>query len=107
MTDLYIKKIKSLMSLADTIAKDDEIYLRVNKKRFNIGDFRSGTAKEIRKGWEFVNGKIRIELWDEDYITKDDKIGEFTLKDEAKYQEDKKVITGEGSSYEIDYCIVP
>ena len=71
-------------NLNDEIDKD-EVFLKLNDKKIWPGgklykQINSGEKIEISKSLEHPEGNVCIELWDFDFLSKNDKLGEFTMK---------------------------
>jgi|688.fasta_scaffold103999_5 hypothetical protein len=102
MATLTIVRVKC-NTKEDYIGKDD-IYLRVNGKRYKVGRFSNNTSEEVGKSWAF-DDEIEVQIWEQDEDP-DDKIGEHTFHaSEAGGGVKKQNYSGHGASYDLWYKI--
>lgn len=77
-------KIKALQCILNDEVDKDEVYLKYNgKKIWPLGMYKqinSGEKLKVDKSFDHSEGTIEIELWDFDYLSKNDHLGTFKMK---------------------------
>ena len=76
-------KLRSLQCILNDEVDKDEVYLKLDGKKI----WPSGLYKQINSGdkvdmnlsFEHSDEKMRIELWDFDFLSKNDLLGSFTI----------------------------
>ena len=77
--------LKSLQCILNDEVDKDEVFLKLKgKKIWPSGklykQINSGEKIEINKSFDHEEGEMVLELWDFDFLSKNDKFGEFRAK---------------------------
>ena len=108
-------KLKSIICILNDEIDKDEVYLKLDGKKiwpegaaYKAIDNGEKTSVEIQ--FEYPEGEMKIELWDFDYMSRNDLLGTFTMKiDENKgnYNTSMKLKDMHSTaSYILDWAVV-
>lgn len=100
----YVLDVKSLKCIVTNAPFSDEIYFRVDGVKGAILDFNAGKTITWQDGRYFFDSSVIVQLWEEDYTSDDDFLGEVTI---YGYESQKGLRTynykGGGADYILTY----
>ncbi|NEO03110.1 MAG: hypothetical protein F6K50_49680 [Moorea sp. SIO3I7] len=99
---ILIDQIQAIKAGADFIGKDDT-YITINgNKIWGDKSFSTGQTRTVNQGTSTPGSFARVQLFDKDRFSRDDRMGGFTAFNTFGSQRRARV-SGSGSTYDIYY----